>query len=285
VSFYQTLAWGEGVSMADFITLECPKCNGKLKIAPGTMSLKCEYCGAEHVVRRDAEGAFLEAYARCPKCGRNDRAEKVTAILRSQTHDTDGFTYQKVNYVRKIGDEYRNVSEDVRIPIHTSQVSGLARQLLPPGPPRLPPRPRASTSSCGLVSAILLLITGLFLLLPAVSCGTSAFDTQSSDTAATLLVLGGSGACIALFLVGAAILMFRRVVPKERARNEAKREMLKDQLEAHQAEVDRLTSLHNLAMERWNQLYYCGRDDCVFLPGAGTFAPIGQMTDYLHLSD
>lgn len=271
--------------MGDLSTLECLKCGGALKAAPGTALLKCEYCGAEYTIRRDAEGRFLEWYARCPKCDRNDMAQKVTAILKSQTHDTDGFTYQTVNHVRKVGDEIRNFSEEVRVPIHTSQVSTLARQLLPPGPPRLPPRPRASTASCGLVSAITVLISGALLLMPSLSCGMSSLDTESREAAATLLALGGSGACVALILVGAAILMFRLIVPKERARNEAKREILKEQLEAHQAEVKRLTDLHNLAKDRWNKLYYCSRDDCVFVPGDGTFAPIPEMTEYLYSSD
>ncbi len=37
-----------------------------------------------------------------------------------------------------------------------------------------------------------------------------------------------------------------------------------------------------LAMERWNRLYYCGRDDCVFLPGTNTYAPITDMREYLY---
>ena len=36
------------------------------------------------------------------------------------------------------------------------------------------------------------------------------------------------------------------------------------------------------AMEKWNNLYYCARDDGVFIPGPGAqFIPIGSMRNYL----
>jgi hypothetical protein len=38
----------------------------------------------------------------------------------------------------------------------------------------------------------------------------------------------------------------------------------------------------NNAMQRWNSLYYCNRDDCVFIPGTNTFAPSSNMIDYIY---
>jgi len=70
--------------MGELITLSCTSCGGELEVNPNTSILKCHYCGAEHLVRREGAEVSLESFARCPKCGRNDRVEKVTAILRSQ---------------------------------------------------------------------------------------------------------------------------------------------------------------------------------------------------------
>lgn len=70
--------------MEELITLSCPSCGGELEVNANTSVLKCRYCGTEFLVRRDHGAVSLESYARCPKCGRNDRVEKVTAILRSQ---------------------------------------------------------------------------------------------------------------------------------------------------------------------------------------------------------
>jgi hypothetical protein len=38
---------------------------------------------------------------------------------------------------------------------------------------------------------------------------------------------------------------------------------------------------HETALTRWNALYYCSRDDCVFIPGEGTSAPLAKMKEYL----
>lgn len=36
------------------------------------------------------------------------------------------------------------------------------------------------------------------------------------------------------------------------------------------------------AMVRWRQLYYCPRDDGVFLPSDAQFVPVAQLHDYLR---
>jgi cation transport ATPase len=38
--------------MADFVTLTCPSCGGKLHISSETERIACEYCGNEHLVQR-----------------------------------------------------------------------------------------------------------------------------------------------------------------------------------------------------------------------------------------
>jgi len=38
--------------MADFVTLTCPNCGGKLEITNDIERFACSYCGTEHVVRR-----------------------------------------------------------------------------------------------------------------------------------------------------------------------------------------------------------------------------------------
>lgn len=38
--------------MADFVSLTCPNCGGKLEITPDLKRFACAYCGAEHIVKR-----------------------------------------------------------------------------------------------------------------------------------------------------------------------------------------------------------------------------------------
>ncbi len=74
--------------MGDLLTLICPSCGGKLEVNGNESALVCKHCGSEHLIQRDGGSVTLESFARCPKCGRNDRVEKVSVILRSHSKDT-----------------------------------------------------------------------------------------------------------------------------------------------------------------------------------------------------
>jgi ssDNA-binding Zn-finger/Zn-ribbon topoisomerase 1 len=79
--------------------MQYPNCGGKLQFAKNTTTLRCENCGVEHLVKQGANGVFLESYAKCPICNRNDKAEKVSSIIRSQVKETESVTYQtKISY-------------------------------------------------------------------------------------------------------------------------------------------------------------------------------------------
>ena len=38
--------------MADFVTLTCPSCGGKLQITQDIERFACAHCGREHIVKR-----------------------------------------------------------------------------------------------------------------------------------------------------------------------------------------------------------------------------------------
>ena len=38
---------------------------------------------------------------------------------------------------------------------------------------------------------------------------------------------------------------------------------------------------HKNSKKRWEELYYCYRDDSVFVPGEGTYASVDRMEEYL----
>ena len=80
----------------NLIPAVCPNCGGKLQVDPSADTTTCQYCGTEHIIRRDVSGSVtLEAYARCPLCHRNDRSEKVSAIIKSQTGQSEGVVHQQ----------------------------------------------------------------------------------------------------------------------------------------------------------------------------------------------
>ena len=75
--------------MDEITSLICPSCGAKLEIKPNQTTLVCTHCGNEHFIERRGGNIFLEAHAQCPICHRNDRVEKITSILRSQSKDSD----------------------------------------------------------------------------------------------------------------------------------------------------------------------------------------------------
>jgi hypothetical protein len=50
----------------------------------------------------------------------------------------------------------------------------------------------------------------------------------------------------------------------------------------HQAEFAQQRRLWQQAMNKWEQLYYCARDDLVYIPGEPQFAPAGHIMDFVY---
>ena len=271
--------------MSDFVTLQCPSCGGKLSIGNNVLSLKCEHCGVEHMIRREAGEVILESYARCPICNRNDKAEKVTAILRSQTHSAQGVTYQTVTTNVNTGFGTTPVSQQVAIPVQTSQTSELAKFLAPP----VKPEPDKSviveekSSHKSLLGALFFGLAGagfLFLTLVVFAVYLSELENIENLITAAATVLGLF--LLSLSTLGLSVFLFAFTVPKERRSNREMKSVYQEKIRQRQqynAEADKRWTT---AMDRWDQLYYCGRDDCVFLPGTHTHAPVSTMMDYLY---
>jgi hypothetical protein len=58
-------------------------------------------------------------------------------------------------------------------------------------------------------------------------------------------------------------------------------------LTTSQKETEYSLQLHNWerAVQRWEQLYYCYRDDGVFLPAQPRFVPLNDMKSFLYTAD
>jgi predicted RNA-binding Zn-ribbon protein involved in translation (DUF1610 family) len=272
--------------MSDFITMQCPSCGGKLAVGNNVLSLKCEHCGVEHMIRREAGEVTLESYARCPVCNRNDKAEKVTAILRSQTHSTQGIAYQTLTTTAKTGSESASANQQVAIPIQTSQMSELAKYLTPPPQPE-PDRTviiQEKTSHLALITAIMTGIIGVAFSLCTLVVLAGYLSGMSTDTESILAGTVGILTCglLSLAPVGLSVFLFFFSVPCENRKNQEKKVLYENKRREQQLQSDEKINHWNTAMERWNLLYYCSRDDCVFLPGTHTHAPVVNMVEYIY---
>jgi predicted RNA-binding Zn-ribbon protein involved in translation (DUF1610 family) len=250
--------------MSDFITMQCPSCGGNLAVGNNALSLKCEHCGAEHMIRREADGIILESYARCPMCNRNDKAEKVTAIMRSQTQNTQGVSYQSITTNVKIGDSLVPVNQRVEVPIQTSQISDLAKHLTPPSQPQSTGEPYIEyrESHKKLYLAIFLGIIGVTLLLGTLGVLAIVNSERKLDTTDILIALFICGPISFAPLVVSFWLFFFSI-PKGRKKNKEEIESKRNEMQLQsRLQFDKGLKIWKNAMERWNKLYYCGRDDC-----------------------
>ena len=227
--------------MNDFIAMSCPNCGGKLNVSPNTTTLICQNCGTEHMVRRQSGSVLLESFARCPQCNRNDRVQKISAILASHHN------------------------------------SGLIQILSPPSRPTLPPQPilvekpfKSALETITVSSAL-----GLFGLF----CIGLVFSGIGNDQGSECLVFP-----LGIFLCIVAIVnmyknLYREPSLRKKGREEYNRNLAKWKVLAQYQNIaiDEWTRF----MQHWDKLYYCSRDDCVFIPNTNTFAPSSSMIEYL----
>ena len=241
---------------SDFIPAVCPNCGGKLQENPGAETLVCQYCGTEHLVRHNINGALtLEAYARCPICQRNDRAEKVSAILHNQTARTEGVVAQQRVVTGPGG---RIHTQNVNVPVQTTQMSDLARRLSPPVSPPNKTKPKISFTTLLLIGGISFLLFGICALISTLS------NSSSTGTVVSCTIIP-----LALSIV-LLVVWFLRLRKSNTISKQA------------QSQPNDAYKNWQQAYARWEKLYYCGRDDVIFLPGEKTSAPVADMMVYVH---
>jgi len=274
--------------MPDLISLICPSCGGKLQVSANATSLTCQHCGNEHLVKHEAGAITLEAYARCPQCGRNDKSEKVTAVIASQSQEISGMEQKNEVYIDGQGRQ-RVVTNAV--PFTRKQISILGQRLAPPEDPQFGPglqsrgfNPAGAGSPAGGIlaiigGAVLLLVSACIVLVGILGFSSSGYQAQDTSM---IIIIGLI--CLFLFLVGVAAIALGIFLIVRFGKN--KRSQLAEyqrKVQEEIAERQRIQSAWKRAMDRWNQLYYCARDDCVFIPGENTSASISKMKEYFYI--
>ncbi len=192
----------------------------------------------------------------CPKCQRSDSVQKVMAIVAGGT---------KVIEERGGIDIDTEYGMDV-IPLTYSSVarSNLARKLAAPERP-------LQTRSYGCVAALFITRLGVALVVSVilVSLFFCSFPflaaTYAQNNALFIGILIAGFGIIGLSLFSSIRAGWRQAHSTSEQRN------------SYDARVQAWEDSY----ERWQQLYFCFRDDGVFLPGQSSFVPVNQMSDYL----
>ena len=244
--------------------------SGKLDISSNPTTLNCRNCGNEHLVRRESGSVSLEAFAKCPKCNRNDKVRKVSAIVRSEIHQLSGTTTQTNDYRDQDGRWYSSTST---VPFNGTQASVLAQLLSPPQKPEPKSFSRFLTIFGGLMILGDTLIIGLGFVAGFMGFFMGLTNGSSAQGPAISLLIGivtGGVLFIPTLVIGVTGLLMAWAVFASK-KNHDKRERIR---------VARELPAWQKAMSKWEKLYYCERDDTVFDMQSHSYVSPGQTIDF-----
>lgn len=245
--------------MNDFINLSCQHCGAALQVDKDLTRTKCPYCGQESIVKM-GEGTLLESRSRCPVCHRNDRTKKVSSIMTSTGENRAYFA----------------------IPPKPSRPANA----IPAPPPQHPVEDMIKSIKPQLRT---LLIVGV-LAIGSLFCALS--DPSNNSFAFLFFIAFGV----------AAFFMYRRY-QSEKQNTAHSQNDYQNKLNDYQAQVNEYQQAlqkqqsyqdglyqswlvnWEAAVAKWNKLYYCDRDDCVFVPGSESSAPLKEIEKFCYQKD
>jgi hypothetical protein len=275
-----------------FTTLTCPNCGAKRTVKPNSSSVVCEYCGSEYLLNAQTQKEMHASYSGCPVCHNNDRSEKVTSILAKQTQHIQGTTLQSQAEVTKKGKVRTRL---VETPYNAVQASALAQRLNhPPSQPNLPPALNApkpfsveaykkgarNKKIVAYIEAGAFILTGIGVAVGD-SSGGSASSAGSQIAGILFYPIVGLILAAILWLWGnheAQQIEHPEVVEKFEQASRARESAYEQAVAARNKQIEG----YQRALDNWNNLYYCNRDDCVFVPGSGKSAPVAELESYLY---
>jgi len=204
----------------EIIKITCESCGAPLNVNPSSSIIKCDYCNRSYLVPK-----LIENYARCPLCGRNDRVEKVSKVVKNEG-------------LRKILSFNK---EDFYIP-------------------KFIPEPHWQLENRRILWKGLMIISPVYLIV---------FLISSSDSICV-------GISIIAFLIGFFLdLNSNKQIELIKSRNELNEKKWKLELQKRKVYFNKLKPVQK-------KLYYCHRDDIIFLPNQGDYASPENLKEYLN---
>ena len=250
--------------MDDLITLSCPSCGGQMRLESNTTNYTCFYCGQQHRLRVED----IEEYGRCPICRRNDKVEKVTAVrlkagklsarLAPPEDPEKSFNYQP-----------KPKPKPLQKP---TIVDGIIKSKY------------TKHSKVFFPLSIALIIIFLILVIN----GTSRFFPV------WFLLFGFAGLIYSfvLFIKGTIDekksnkVYQEQLISNWQSKNEKIEKDWTDYIQKYDSDFHQKNAVmkekYAKAMQRYDLLYYCQRDDCVFIPGESAHAPSASIMEFLY---
>jgi len=209
--------------------------------------------------------------------------QKVSAIVAGQTHEIHGSSWDSQTYVDKEG---RSQTAYHTVPYNATQTSILAQKLEPPKQPKAPETNGFGwtigfigffTFACLFFGWPFLLLIPFFLMEMIIAPFNSETPFSTLDMPLRILTsIGGIVLTVIVVILTIAIArkIFRRISNSSKKATETHERQI--------AEVKAETPRWQHAMENWNQLYYCKRDDIVFVPNKNDWESLDKMMTYIY---
>lgn len=248
----------------------CSSCGGNFD----NILQLCPYCGMSKPEPHNHDVNLKVSVAggvnACPGCQSNNKVEKVTTIFKSQIGKTQSQMPVESTRTNRQGEgnssaDYQNYS--------VSHFSNLAQELAPPQ------KPTGNSYGCCIAYFIFQMIgmgiLGLVMIPGGLMFLTSGlFNDYSSLPANQVFMARLLGAGIPLvFIVGYIGIWFLFFLGFIHFR----KKKIKDQKRVDETEG----VAWQKAMNKWDNLYYCYRCDCIFIPGEQS-APSKEMRAHIY---
>ncbi len=102
--------------MTNTLSLNCSQCGGKIEIRGTTPKVTCTYCGTEQILKEKVFHQMQTAGVQvCPVCKKDDKLEKVTAIVTRETRGSEDRSFLAKMLILRSPDYY-----DLSKPTHAT---------------------------------------------------------------------------------------------------------------------------------------------------------------------
>jgi len=240
--------------MSDFITLSCPTCGGSIRLNSNRREYICEFCGQKHMIRKED----IESFGRCPVCNRNDRVEKVSAIFMNKSVSSSLQSRLKPP-VEPILDRNKTIylTKDIYLeepkliknePVYESNITGPGTILI--------------------MLMILVTIAVLIFVFLDIASGFNLF--------------------IPFIGMLVSVWLFKNEKKKYKSKFEEYKRIKEKNIKIIADWKIAANQIHNKweqANNRWEECYYCHRDDVVFVPGEKFHKPLNKIKELLYRID
>jgi hypothetical protein len=195
----------------------------------------------------------------CPKCHRDDNVAKVSAILQRDIRQTRG----QVPVTTVYTDSYGNTNSDTFWHnVSATQMSNLSQTLLPPPPP--------PKNGCGIymsvIGAIIVACISLNILLIPIATVYALIFQPKGPMPSDQLVAMVAGSLVSLAVVAILIIITYNYLKKDMQ---------------YKRKYPVLQKAWEESMHRYNLVYYCFRDESIFIPGESKYTTPNHLMELI----